>query len=82
MTAFADANYGGATLNEFTDANGHAWAVFYGVNYAAGYSGGWTAGSDIALMAVPEPGSGVMLMGGFGMLLAFQRMRKNRVGTR
>jgi len=45
----ADKNYGGTTLNEFTDANGHTWAVFYnvsGTNYK-------TKGHDITLLAIP-----------------------------
>ncbi|MEI6675253.1 MAG: autotransporter-associated beta strand repeat-containing protein [Verrucomicrobiota bacterium] len=64
-------------LNTFTDASNHTWAVFYGVNF--GTTTDWAApvaGSDIALLAVPEPSTWAMALGGFGMLVSFQRMRR------
>ena len=69
-----DPNYG-ITLNTFTDANGHAWAVFYGVNYAGGFSAGWGAGNDIALMAIPEPQTWLLMFSGIGMLALLRRRR-------
>jgi len=46
----------------------------YGTNSTIG-------GDDIVLTAIPEPGTWRMILGGFGMLIGFQRLRKRRVGT-
>jgi hypothetical protein len=37
-------------------------------------------GNDIVLTAIPEPGTWGMILGGFGMLIGFQRFRKRRIG--
>jgi len=36
-------------------------------------------GNDIVLTAIPEPGTWGMILGGFGMLIGFQRLRKRRM---
>ena len=36
----------------------------------------FTNGNDVALMAIPEPGSTALLLGGSGLLLGFRRRRK------
>lgn len=60
---------------------------FFQISYTAHWSGNYstskmTDGNDVALLAViPEPNTWAFLLGGFGMLLQFQRARK-RVGTR
>ena len=46
----------------------------YQISYAANFSGG--SANDIALTVVPEPGTWAMLVGGFGVLIGFQRRRK------
>ena len=48
-----------------------------GTPYTATYS---VVGNnlDVTFTAVPEPGSWAMLVGGFGMLSCFQRLRRNR----
>jgi autotransporter-associated beta strand protein len=40
------------------------------LSYAAG------TGNDVELLAVPEPSTWAMLVGGFGMLISFQKMRR------
>ena len=42
----------------------------------------FTGGNDVALLAIPEPGAWPMLLGGFGMLLGFQRSRRASPGRR
>ena len=36
--------------------------------------GTFTGGNDVALYAIPEPGTWAMLLGGFGMLVIGRRM--------
>lgn len=43
------------------------------LSYTAGVDG-----NDVALLAVPEPSTWAMMVGGFGMLLGVQRMRRSR----
>jgi hypothetical protein len=52
----------------------------YALSYA-GVSGtnSTTGGNDIVLTAIPEPGTWGMILGGFGMLIGLQRLRKRRV---
>jgi len=58
-----------------------------GVNqeFALSYTGVYgtnstTGGNDIVLTAIPEPGTLGMILGGSGMLIGFQRLRKRRMG--
>lgn len=62
-----------------------------GLEYRISYNADWTGtygtslmtgGNDVALLVIPEPNSWAMIVGGFGMLVSFQRLRRNRVGTR
>jgi len=66
-----DPNYG--TVNEYTDTNNNVWALFYNVNGLSSTTAG--SGSDIALYAIPEPQTSVILMGGIGMLVMLLRRR-------
>ena len=52
--------------------SGVDYTVYYGADFATDAT---TGGNDI-LVAVPEPGSAVMLMSGIGMLLGLQRRRR------
>ena len=74
IAGFADTFFG-ATYNSYTDNNGHAWAVVYGADHNTGTL---TGGADIALIAVPEPSTWAMLVGGFGLLTFGQRLRRRR----
>jgi hypothetical protein len=46
-----------------------------GSNYAGGFSAGWGAGNDIALMAIPEPQTWLLMFSGIGMLALLRRRR-------
>ena len=74
VAGYADSNFG--TINQFTAANGSQWAVFYGAKQS---TGALTGGNDIALYAVPEPGTWALLVGSLGMLGFVQRLRRRRI---
>ena len=62
--------YGGTQLS-----NGQIFTVgiqMFSINYFGG------DGNDIVLIAVPEPGSMSMMLGGFAMLVGIQRVRFKR----
>ncbi|MGB8355543.1 MAG: PEP-CTERM sorting domain-containing protein, partial [Chthoniobacteraceae bacterium] len=54
------------------------FALSYTGNFADG-ANATIGGHDIVLTAIPEPGTWGMILGGFGMLIGFQRLRKRRV---
>jgi autotransporter-associated beta strand protein len=61
-------------------------AIFAGPGNNGGYAAtvGWDAGNDaydVTFTAVPEPGTWGMLLGGAGMLVAIQRMRRRNFKT-
>ncbi len=87
FTTGALTNVGAPTGNALA-AGGQGEIFIGGVDFAVFYNatGGssLTGGNDLALLAVavPEPGTWVMLLAGFGMLISFQRLRGRRqVGT-
>ena len=56
---------------------GQEFAISYTANYNGGVNSSFSSGGhDIALMAIPEPQTWAMLLGGFGMLIGLQRMRR------
>ncbi|MGB8356454.1 MAG: PEP-CTERM sorting domain-containing protein, partial [Chthoniobacteraceae bacterium] len=79
--------YSGANDRFAADGVGNTIGdVFIGTQeYALSYTGNFGAnstigGNDIVLTAIPEPSTWGMILGGFGMLIGFQRLRKRRVG--
>ncbi|MGB8356946.1 MAG: PEP-CTERM sorting domain-containing protein, partial [Chthoniobacteraceae bacterium] len=55
----------------------------FALSYTGEFADGANAtigGNDIVLTAIPEPGTWGMILGGFGMLIGFQRLRKRRMG--
>ena len=52
--------------------NGQDYIITYGAD--AG-TNSFTSGNDVALLAVPEPGAALSLLGGLGMLLGLRRRR-------
>ncbi|MGB8352334.1 MAG: PEP-CTERM sorting domain-containing protein, partial [Chthoniobacteraceae bacterium] len=62
---------------------GDVYVIVNGTNqeFALSYTGSLGSnstinGNDIVLTAIPEPGTWGMILGGFGMLIGFQRFRK------
>jgi hypothetical protein len=54
----------------------------FAISYMGSYGDGTTTGgNDIVLTAIPEPGTWGMILGGFGMLIGFQRLRKRRTDS-
>jgi len=48
------------------------------LTYTANFEGNsFTGGNDVALLAVPEPSTWAMLLGGMGMLRVWQRTRRS-----
>lgn len=71
-----NANSASTITGQFAQGNavtlaGNIFNVLY--SYAADADG---IGNDIALQAVPEPGTWAMMLGGVGMLLGYQRSRR------
>ena len=71
---FSTVTLNGGTVSDTGNIvlNGQQFSLVYNANFA----GGDNVANDVALMAVPEPGTWAMVMGGFGMLIAAQRMRR------
>jgi len=67
--------FGNVTGGVYNSPGGFTYDVFYGVN--ANDSG---AGNDIVVevVSVPEPGTWASLLGGMGILVAWQRSRRRR----
>ena len=67
---------GGAFDQLAQDAIVTLGSQMYQISYTADFATqSMTGGNDIALMAVPEPGTGLMLLSGLGMLLLARRSR-------
>jgi len=69
--------FGDVTVQNIGDTISQEFALSYAGNFATGDTVG---GNDIVLTAIPEPGTWGMILGGFGMLIGFQKLRKRRVG--
>jgi autotransporter-associated beta strand protein len=57
------------------NADGQEFALSYHASFA---SGSLTGGNDVAIMAVPEPGSISLLAASIGLALGVQRLRRRR----
>jgi len=57
---------------------GYVFDVSYTANYNNGSGSSFTGGDDVALMAiaVPEPNTWMMLLGGVGVLTVWRRSRR------
>jgi hypothetical protein len=72
----------GATFNGMAEGasvmiGGHNFTLTYQANFEAVGGPSLLGGNDVAL-AIPEPGSFVSLLGGFGMLAGLQRFRRRK----
>jgi hypothetical protein len=79
-TAFSGITVNGSLIsgNEFT-YNGQNYQVSYTADASAGAAGfSSSTGNDLAVAAVPEPGTWAMIVGGLGMLVSFQRNRRRK----
>jgi len=68
----------GQQLGAYGYYNGVAWAVLDHTGISDG-SGGFQNGTN-EFAVIPEPSTWGMILGGFGMLIGIQRLRKRRVG--
>ncbi|MDD5349706.1 MAG: autotransporter-associated beta strand repeat-containing protein [Chthoniobacteraceae bacterium] len=83
---FSAVTLNGQTLTDLSNITigGEHFALTYTADYnnTGLYGGESSGGNDVALMAVvPEPQTWAMLVGGVGMLMGFQRLRKRQVGA-
>ncbi|MDD5349041.1 MAG: autotransporter-associated beta strand repeat-containing protein [Chthoniobacteraceae bacterium] len=69
-----------ATLTEGSTFtwNSQLWEITYTADASSQTLG---TGNDLALIAVPEPGTWAMLVSGIGMLVGAQRLRRNRFNS-
>jgi autotransporter-associated beta strand protein len=66
------------TSNDFT-WDGYNWQIGYNVTSGGVFSGGDDVAIEaLSVVAVPEPGTWAMLLGGTGMLIAIQRVRRRK----
>ena len=77
---FGNVNTSGP-IPTYTNSNGFVFDVLYAVT-PTGQTTYNSGGNDVALelVAVPEPGTWASLIGGLGMLVAWQRSRRHRRG--
>lgn len=68
-------SFSGETFNVVT-FGGQDFAISYDADSAGSGYAAFHGGNDIALMAIPEPGALVTLLGGLGTLLGLQRFRR------
>ena len=62
----------------FNGTDGQEFAVSYNASFTGGlFSTG--GGTDVAIMAIPEPNSLAMLAGSFGLALGLQRFRRRKL---
>jgi fibronectin-binding autotransporter adhesin len=55
---------------------GQLFAISYEANFNGGIGSAFTGGTDVALMAIPEPNSLAMLAGSLSLALGLQRFRR------
>ena len=68
---------GDVTVENVGDTISQEFAISYVGSFTTGDTVG---GHDIVLTAIPEPSTWRMILGGFGMLIGIQRLRRRRVG--
>jgi len=68
-----DPNFAG--YNTFYSTDGQEFAISYNANFS---SDSFTGGSDVAIMATPEPNSLSMLASSFGLALGLLRFRRRK----
>jgi autotransporter-associated beta strand protein len=80
VSGFFDSYFNGTTTVNGTliegshlSFNGATFAITYAANLDAG-----SVGNDVALLAIPEPGTWATLIGGVAALLGMQRARRRR----
>jgi len=69
--------FGGATFRSIT-VGGFEFAVSYNSTASTFINGGVGGGSDIALLAVPEPNTAATLVAGLGAMAGLQTFRRRR----
>ncbi|HEV7950367.1 MAG TPA: PEP-CTERM sorting domain-containing protein [Glaciihabitans sp.] len=73
---FSTLNNAPFDASNFT-VNGQAFQLTYLANFAGAGSDG--IGNDVALIAVPEPGAWVAMLGGMAVLAGFRRSQRSRL---
>jgi autotransporter-associated beta strand protein len=75
-------SYDGSAIADdglFTTPGGYTFEVIYATDGIGSDDIGTGNNVELQLIAVPEPGTWGMVMGGAGMLLAFQRIRRRKL---
>ena len=74
-TGFANVNGGSLSNNTEFNLAGEGWFISYEADYNGGTGSAFTGGNDVALYAIPEPGTWALLAFSLATIIVLRRRR-------